>query len=134
MARHHAEIRYPKQCFVDEIKRKIGKCATCSRPVLRGQEQAFIFDHYNALEKMRGGLARKHGGVAGLVNNNVKESALHLIRGVLWHETTICRLLCHNCNHLKTHYPHLWEGDRVGRGRSFGLEDIEYGKACRACE
>jgi hypothetical protein len=126
--RHCALIKYPKMQFVDEIKRRIGKCATCERPVLAGQEQAFPFDHRDPATKMRYGLAGPGGGVSGLVNNSVKAAALPVIKPILWNETTICRLMCCNCDHLKTHYTRLWEGDKVGDKLQFGLEDIEYGR------
>jgi hypothetical protein len=132
--RRHALITYPKMQFVDEIKRRIGKCATCERPVVAGQEQAFISDHRDPATKMRYGLAGKGGGVGGLVNNRAKASALPVIKPILWNQTTICRLMCANCDHLKTHYTRLWDGDKVGEQLQFGLEDIEYGRDEMVCQ
>ena len=132
--RHRAVIKYPKMQFVDEIKRRIGKCATCFRPVLAGQEQAFPFDHRDPATKMRYGLAGTTGGVSGLVHNHVKASALPVIKPMLWNETTICRLMCANCDFLKTHYTRLWDGDKVGKQLQFGLEDIEYGRDAVVCQ
>lgn len=104
-----ATIKYPKQQFVDAHKRDVLKCCElCARPVLKGQEHAFIFDHLDPTTKMIGKdtLARKKGGVAGLVNNCAKAATLDEIEDVLVNECGLCRLLCANCDHRQTNgYP-----------------------------
>ncbi|MBE35410.1 MAG: hypothetical protein CMI16_07630, partial [Opitutaceae bacterium] len=109
-----ALIVYPKQQYVDRIKRDVRKCcAFCARPVLDGEEHAFTFDHLDELTKMKNNpvtgektLAGKNGGVAGLVANHTKAATLDKIRDVLDAEMAKCQLLCHNCNHRKTYgYP-----------------------------
>ena len=101
-----ATIVYPKQQFVDAHKRDVLKCCEmCARPVLPGQEHAFIFDHRDAATKMKGKdtLACVQGGVAGLVNNHAKAAALDEIEEIIEVEMAKCRLLCANCDHRQTH-------------------------------
>ena len=66
------------------------------------------FPHYLRDErtKMRGKdtLARKVGGVAGLVENCAKRAALDKIQPILVAEMDKCDLLCLNCHHRKTYY------------------------------
>ena len=109
-ARHHALIAYPKQQYVDKVKRDVrGCCAFCTRPVLAGKEHAFIFDHIDELTKMKNNpvtrektLAGKGGGVKGLVSNCATHAALEVIQGILDDEMAKCQLLCHNCDRRKT--------------------------------
>ena len=101
-----ATIVYPKQQFVDTHKRDVLKaCEMCARPVLAGQEHAFIFDHRDAATKMKGKdtLAGVNGGVAGLVHNSAKAAALDKIEEIIEVEMAKCRLLCANCDHRQTH-------------------------------
>ena len=103
-----AKIRFPKQQHVDARKREIGCCELCKRPVLKGQEHAFDFDHRNGATKMIGKdtLAGRVGGVAGLVHNCANRAALDEIKDILDNEMSLCRLLCTNCHHRHTHgYP-----------------------------
>ena len=103
--KRHATIVYPKQQFVDKHKRDVLKfCEMCARPVLAGQEHAFIFDHRDAATKMKGKdtLAGVNGGVAGLVNNHAKAAALDEIEEIIVVEMAKCRLLCANCDHRQT--------------------------------
>ena len=132
-----AVVRYPKQQYVDALKRRIGACAHCEREVVPGTEQAFSFDHLDESTKGRGGIYGKRGGVAGLVSNhNANRAALAFdtradfepieplydavrrakklgnptgpIRALLDAETALCQLLCNNCHHCKTWgYPRL---------------------------
>lgn len=102
-----AVIVYPKQQYVDAIKRNMC-CELCERPVLAGQEHAFDFDHRDASTKMsgKGTLAGERGGVAGLVKNSNREASLEEIKDVIDEEAEKCRLLCKNCHHRHTNgYP-----------------------------
>jgi hypothetical protein len=101
-ARHKAEIRYPKQQYVDAAKRTIGCCAACKRPVRPGTEPGFDFDHRDESTKNKGGLFGECGGVAGLVGNCAKAAALALVRELLDAEMDKCQLLCKNCHMRKT--------------------------------
>ena len=134
--RRQAFVKFPKQQYVDALKRLIGACAHCEREVVPGTEQAFSFDHLDESKKNKGGIYRAFGGVAGLVNNAANRAALAFdttsdfepieplydavrrakklgnptgpIRARLDAETARCQLLCNNCHHCKTHgYPRL---------------------------
>tara|TARA_Y100000389_G_scaffold202269_1_gene247090 strand:+ start:2810 stop:4015 length:1206 start_codon:yes stop_codon:yes gene_type:complete len=103
--KHKARIRYPKQQYVDYVKREVRKgCAKCDRPVIQGQEHAFDFDHRDPSTKIKGSdtLAGTQGGVSGLVHNDVKAAALDKIQDILDEEMDKCDLLCTNCHHRKT--------------------------------
>jgi len=105
--RRHATIVYPKQQYVDRIKREVfGFCGFCQRPVLEGQEHASIFDHIDPTTKIKGRdtLAGRTGGVAGLVANHSNAATLEEIEPLIYAEIAKCQLLCHNCNHRKEHY------------------------------
>ena len=108
-AHRKATIVYPKEQYVDRVKREVRKqCAHCARAVLLGQEHAFIFDHLDPSTKMKGKdtLAGKDGGVAGLVGNCAREAERDKIKPLLDAEMAKCQLLCANCDHRKTHkYP-----------------------------
>ena len=107
--KHKARIRYPKQQYVDFVKREVRKdCAKCHRPVIQGQEHAFDFDHRDPSTKIKGSdtLAGVNGGVSGLVSNPVNAAALDKIQDILDEEIDKCDLLCRNCHHRKTNnYP-----------------------------
>ena len=101
-----ARIVYPKQRYVDRIKRKERKCcALCGRKVRKGQEQAFTFDHIDQDTKMKGmdTLAGEKGGVAGLVANHTVAATLDKIKPIIKKEIKKCRLLCANCDTRQTH-------------------------------
>ena len=106
-ARHSALVRYPKQQYVDEVKRSVGACLHCRRPVIRGQEAAFEWDHRDEASKCFGELYGKVGGVSGLVNNHAQAASLDKVQSFLDAEMQPkCDLLCHNCHHRKTYgYP-----------------------------
>jgi len=99
-----AKIVYPKQQFVDGIKRDMMSCELCARPVLAGEEHAWTFDHRNPATKLKGKdtLAGEQGGVAGLVNNHTNAAKLDEIKDILVNEMGLCRLLCANCDHRQT--------------------------------
>jgi len=103
-AKRIAKIVYPKQSFVDAEKLRRGKCLTCPRKVTLETAFAFDFDHRDAATKMKGKdtLAKKQGGVAGLVQNHAKRATLDKIRDVLVDEMLLCDLLCANCHKRKT--------------------------------
>lgn len=102
--RHHAKIRYPKQAYVDAEKLCRGCCLTCERKVTPTTVFAFQFDHRDETTKMIGEatLAGENGGVAGLVANCAKRTALAKIKPVLDNEMAKCDLLCANCHKRKT--------------------------------
>ena len=106
-ARRQALVRYPKQQYVDEVKRSVGACLHCRRPVLRGQETAFHWDHRDEATKCFGRLYGKVGGVAGLVGNCAQAASLDKVQPLLDAEMQPkCDLFCDPCHHRKTHgYP-----------------------------
>jgi hypothetical protein len=100
-AKHHAKIKYPKQQYVDAVKRSVGCCQypDCDRKVVFGNEQSFDWDHREESTKCKGGLFGNNGGVGGLVNNHVKAASLDKVQGLLDAEMLPkCDLLCHNCH------------------------------------
>ncbi len=101
-AKHSATIKYPKQQHVDKEKLRRGCCLRCNRVVTKENVFAFHFDHRDELTKMKGGLARKQGGVAGLVGNDTKAAALDKIEPILDAEMDKCDVSCANCHHRKT--------------------------------
>jgi hypothetical protein len=131
MARHHANICFPKKQFVDAEKLRRGCCSNpaCRRLVTAETCPAFPFDHRVEATKMKGKdtLAGDNpGGVGGLVNNLTKAAALDVVydsngnityddqgvicvrdnefKVILVEEEDKCRLLCENCHHRKTWY------------------------------
>jgi len=134
--RRFAVVKFPKQQYVDALKRLIGACAHCERAVAPGTEQAFSFDHLDESTKGKGGIYGVQGGVSGLVRNHAIPTALAFdttsdfepieplydavrrakglgnptgrIRALLDAEAALCQLLCNNCHHCKTWgYPRL---------------------------
>jgi hypothetical protein len=105
-ARRQALVVYPKQQYVDEVKRAVGACLHCRRPVLRGQEAGFDWDHRDEATKCKGGLYGVFGGVSGLVRNCAQAASLDKVQPLLDAEMDKCDLLCNNCHHRKTYgYP-----------------------------
>jgi hypothetical protein len=107
-AKRKANNVYPKQDHVDEEKLRRGCCLQCKRIVTKENVFAFHFDHRNELTKMMGKdtLARKQGGVGGLVANVANAATLDKIEPILDAEMAKCDLLCANCHHRKTNgYP-----------------------------
>ena len=104
-AKHHAKIVYPKQCYVDAEKLRRGVCLACQRRVTPANVVAFHFHHRDETTKMKGEgtLAGKQGGVAGLVNNHAKRTALAKIKPILDNEMTLCDVLCANCHKRETY-------------------------------
>jgi hypothetical protein len=105
-AKWHANQTYPKRDYIDKKKLAVGECAHCERPVRVGEEHCFICDHIDETTKLRGGKARKRGGVAGLVANDCNDALLEApgMQKLLDDEWDKTQLLCHNCNHRKTHH------------------------------
>ena len=129
-ARHSAVRVHPKQQYIDALKRLVGQCAACARPVIAGQEVAHEWNHTIEATKSKGGLFGATGGVAGLVHNHSNAAALEFaleaafepieplydawrlarnignptgqVRGLLDGETDKCNLLCSNCHHRHT--------------------------------
>lgn len=101
-ARHHAVRVYPKQQHVDAAKRRIGKCAACSRPVEEGKEVMHEFNHLDEATKSKGGLFGERGCVANLVHNCSNAATLDKVVGLLDAEIDLCNLLCCNCHHRHT--------------------------------
>jgi len=105
MAKHSAKICFPKQQYVDfEKLHKRTCCLLCNRRVTKATVVAFEFDHRDELTKMKGKdtLARKDGGVGGLVANHAKAAALDKIKPIIDAEMAKCDLLCKNCHKRKT--------------------------------
>lgn len=102
-ARRNKAIRvYPKQQYVDAAKRRIGKCAACARPVVRGKEVMHDFNHLDEATKSKGGRFGKWGGVAGLVRNPNNAATLDKVKSLLDDEMAKCNLLCRDCHHRHT--------------------------------
>lgn len=128
-AQRQAVRKWPKQQYVDAQKRLAGCCAACKRPVVAGKEVQFQWDHIIEATKCKGGLFRKNGGVAGLVNNITNASKLKFdkvgafvcieplydaarrvkgnptgrVKKLLDREMKKCNLLCCNCHARRTH-------------------------------
>ena len=87
-------------------KRTVGFCKACERSDVEGKEWAFHWDHRDEATKLKGKgtLARKQGGVAGLVGNQTKRASLKAagFKAILDAEMDKCDLICHNCHHRKT--------------------------------
>ena len=103
-AKRKANNTYPKRDYIDKKKLAVGECAHCERPVRVGEEHCFICDHIDETTKLRGGLAGKTGGVAGLVNNDYNDARFDApgMKELLDKEFDKCQLLCWNCDRRKT--------------------------------
>jgi len=99
----HAVVCYPKQQYVDSIKRRVGCCARCKRPVVAGQETAFDWNHIDPSTKCKGGIFGQQGGVGGLVAHDTLSATLDKVKDTLDAEIDKCELLCCNC-----HVRHTW--------------------------
>ena len=62
--RHRAVRVYPKQQYVDAVKRCIGRCAACARPVVPGKEVMHEFNHLDEASKSKGGLFGECGAAS----------------------------------------------------------------------
>jgi hypothetical protein len=96
---------YPKQQYVDACKWDDGKgeCAECKRPVVKGEEVIFDWNHRDEATKCKGGLFGKVGGVCGLVGNHSNAATLAKIQHLLDAEMKPkCDLVCTNCHHRHT--------------------------------
>jgi hypothetical protein len=113
-----AVVIYPKQRFNDDAKLAVGACADCGRRVTRCNVWAFHWDHRDARTKLRTsrlllGKGAKQSGVAGIVQNKRKASAIHkrvrrrgeslTVREWIRREQRKCDLVCTNCHHRRTH-------------------------------
>ena len=94
--------RYPKQKYVDRCKLRVGKCASCARRVVKGQEVIFDWNHLDEATKCKGGLFGKVGGVSGLVQNISNAATLAKVKHLLDAEMKKCDLVCTNCHHRHT--------------------------------
>jgi hypothetical protein len=104
-AKQKATLAFEKQQYVDARKREIGSCVKCGIRVLPGQESAFSFDHIDEKTKLigKGTIARKQGGVSGIVAN---PRILSTMKPHLDTEMDKCQLMCENCHQRKTNgYP-----------------------------
>ena len=105
-ARRMAVRKHPKQQYVDAVKRRIGQCAACARPVVPGAEVMHEFNHLDEASKSKGGLFGPRGGVAGLVAKLTNAATLDKVKTLLDDEMAKCNLLCKNCHHRHTNkYP-----------------------------
>ena len=52
--KNDAKIRFPKQQYVDQLKREAGCCARCKRSDVEGNEVAFHWDHRDPATKLKG--------------------------------------------------------------------------------
>jgi hypothetical protein len=118
-----------KAAYVNAHKLKVGKCQYdgCNRIVTATTVRAFDLDHNDPKQKAthethphlikRG---RRHGGVAGIVNNHA--TALADVKKELDEELRKCALLCANChNSRKPQGRARWDassGLAVGEGPS----------------
>jgi len=118
-AKQRAKIKFPKQQYVDRIKREIGICQYpgCGRRVVVGNEQGSQWDHQNESSKRmcrclnangepkgpchgcEDRLFGRAGGVAGLVGNCSNEASLDKVRPLLDAEMKPkCNLYCTPCH------------------------------------
>jgi hypothetical protein len=112
-----AVVIYPKQRFNDDAKLRVGACADCGRRVTRHNVWAFHWDHRDPRTKLRTsrlllGKNVPYGGVAGIVHNCRKGSAIHkrvrrrgeslTVREWIRREQHKCDLTCANCHHRRT--------------------------------
>ena len=125
-AKRRAVIVVPKQEYVKSIKLRTGSCNHCARAVTPENYIAFEFDYIDLATKMKGDLtlARRKGGVCGLVDSHVTRAALSVVydtdgkitydeqgvirvrssqfKTVLDGEIAKCQLLCRNCRKIRT--------------------------------
>lgn len=98
-----------KQDYVDARKLQLGACQYpgCARPVTPSTTRSFDFDHDDptrtkATHESDGDILTKvQKGVAGMVHNRAKRTALHLIKPRLDAEMDKCKLYCRNCHHCR---------------------------------
>ena len=101
-----ANIRWPRYCYNDGLKRAVGQCENLDCPrdgpgggkCVAGVEPAFDWEHVDAKAKKAGisELCQK------LPTNMPEAEWKAKIRAEL--KRGKCRLLCRNCHHLKTWY------------------------------
>ena len=104
--RWNANIKWPRYCYNDDLKRAVGQCENLDCPrdgpgggkCIPGFEQAFDWEHVDAKAK-KACISELCGDLpADMPEAEWKAK----IRAEL--ERGKCRLLCGNCHHLKTHY------------------------------
>jgi hypothetical protein len=100
-ARYHAQTRYPKQKYVDAIKRHLGGCAHLGCPGNEGPDdwvnnhpQCGDFDHIDR--------ADKEISISEIVGSPKKVPVAEW-KAAIDKELPKCRLLCKNCHHCYTH-------------------------------
>jgi hypothetical protein len=99
-ARRHAQIVYPKQQYVDALKRHLGGCAHLHCPGegpedwINKHTQCGDFDHVDETDK-----EISIGAIVGCT----KKVPVAEWKAAIDTELRKCRLLCKNCHHCRTH-------------------------------
>jgi hypothetical protein len=98
--RCQAQIRYPKQQYVDDVKRFLGGCAHLGCPGNEGppdwvnqHPQCGDLDHIDEALK---------GRAISLIVNSLKKVPDAAWKAEIDTELRKCRLLCRNCHHLRS--------------------------------
>jgi hypothetical protein len=98
-ARVHAQAVYPKQQYVDALKRHIGGCAHLGCPGdgptdwVHKYPQCGDFDHVDETDKEI---------CIGNIANSSKKGLVAEWKAAIDKELRKCRLLCRNCHHCRT--------------------------------
>jgi hypothetical protein len=98
--RRFAQIKYPKQQYVDAVKRALGGCAHLGCPRNEGptdwvnqHPQCGDLDHIDEALK---------GRAISLIVNSLKKVPDAAWKAEIDTELRKCRLLCRNCHHLRS--------------------------------
>ena len=104
--RNDATKNWPRYCYVDKLKRAVGRCENLDCPrdgpgngaCVAGVEQCFDWEHTDAKAK-DGEISRLCNKLPATYSEAEWKAAIHaeLQRGK-------CKLLCSNCHFLKTHH------------------------------
>jgi hypothetical protein len=99
-ARHRAQIRYPKQQYVDSIKRHLNGCAHLHCPGdgptdwINKHPQCGDWDHIDEVDKKI---------MISSIVHSTKKVPVAKWKAAIDKEIRKCRLLCKNCHHCRTH-------------------------------